>query len=676
MRSQLLAVAITLIGAACASVYTVSDKAGPARLLDGIGGLSGGGATSVLLWTYPEPQRSQILDYLFKPNFGASLQILKVEIGGDGQSTNGAESSHMHGPYEENYETGYEWWMMTEAKKRNPNIKLYGLPWVFPRWLSCSDGLSNCSGNIFSSMSVIDTTATYVTKWVVGARVNYGLEIDYIGIYNEQGWNNTYIRVLRQKLNEAGCEKTQLVVPDGAAWIFADDLKQDPEIGKELYALAAHYPGTFSTENATTSGKPLWASEDTSTYNNDVGAGCLARIINQNYVNGNMTATINWNLISAYQKGLHWYRAGLMNANTPFGEQPSYGSWRYDGSWTVGPMMWVVAHTTQFTQVGNWSYLATRGPPSDSPSNDSTRSTGSGHLTKGGSYVTLKNFNTGDVTIVVEKMSRDYSECVRPALPFYAVENEEVTFTLDLFYPYSKKSTALYLWKTHFVYSDSDPEPREEFTYAGMIPIKDNTVTFNATVNSLYTLTTMNIGRKGSYGTPTSKPRLFPSAHVDNFDSCRISGEAPYFSDQNGIFQCTNSSDPKRGIVMQQQVPLPAIRPPPYDIRPHSFIGHRDLKNISLNIDGCITEPGASVMLGVRMNGDARSNAKKKKNDERTLFLGAWQQADAEAELCIYCSYPLLYRSNNIENRYHFKGPVRFIYIRPLIPNSFLHTHK
>ncbi len=48
---------------------------------DGHGGLSAG-ASSRLLIDYPEPQRSQILDYLFKPNFGASLQILKVEIGG------------------------------------------------------------------------------------------------------------------------------------------------------------------------------------------------------------------------------------------------------------------------------------------------------------------------------------------------------------------------------------------------------------------------------------------------------------------------------------------------------------------------------------------------------------------------------------------------------------------
>jgi len=29
----------------------------------------------------------------------------------------GTESSHMHERWDENYQRGYEWWMMTEAKK-------------------------------------------------------------------------------------------------------------------------------------------------------------------------------------------------------------------------------------------------------------------------------------------------------------------------------------------------------------------------------------------------------------------------------------------------------------------------------------------------------------------------------------------------------------------------------
>jgi len=51
---------------------------------DGHGGLSAG-ASSRLLWDYPEPQRSQILDYLFNKSFGAGIAQLKTEVGGDGQ---------------------------------------------------------------------------------------------------------------------------------------------------------------------------------------------------------------------------------------------------------------------------------------------------------------------------------------------------------------------------------------------------------------------------------------------------------------------------------------------------------------------------------------------------------------------------------------------------------------
>lgn len=46
----------------------------------GIGGLSGGGATSRFLPNYESPYVDQILDYLFLPNFGASLHILDISL--------------------------------------------------------------------------------------------------------------------------------------------------------------------------------------------------------------------------------------------------------------------------------------------------------------------------------------------------------------------------------------------------------------------------------------------------------------------------------------------------------------------------------------------------------------------------------------------------------------------
>jgi hypothetical protein len=68
------------------SISITLDGTTALHSFNGHGALSAG-ASSRLLWDYPEPQRSEILDYLFKPNFGAEFSILKVEIGGDSQST-------------------------------------------------------------------------------------------------------------------------------------------------------------------------------------------------------------------------------------------------------------------------------------------------------------------------------------------------------------------------------------------------------------------------------------------------------------------------------------------------------------------------------------------------------------------------------------------------------------
>lgn len=66
------------------------DPESPGREFLGIGAVSAG-ASSRLLIDYPEPQRSEVLDFLFKPKFGAGFQHLKVEIGGGENSTCGSE---------------------------------------------------------------------------------------------------------------------------------------------------------------------------------------------------------------------------------------------------------------------------------------------------------------------------------------------------------------------------------------------------------------------------------------------------------------------------------------------------------------------------------------------------------------------------------------------------------
>ena len=119
---------------AATTSITVNGTQG-GRTFDGIGAISGGGGNSRLLSDYPAAQQQQILDYLFKPGYGADLQILKVEIGGDTNSTDGSESSIEHSRGAISCSAGYEWWLMEQAKALNPAIKLYGLAWGAPGWI-------------------------------------------------------------------------------------------------------------------------------------------------------------------------------------------------------------------------------------------------------------------------------------------------------------------------------------------------------------------------------------------------------------------------------------------------------------------------------------------------------------------------------------------------------------
>ena len=51
---------------------------------------------------------------------GGTWQILKTEIGGDGQSSYGSESAVMHTATDVNYNRGYETWLLREARARDP----------------------------------------------------------------------------------------------------------------------------------------------------------------------------------------------------------------------------------------------------------------------------------------------------------------------------------------------------------------------------------------------------------------------------------------------------------------------------------------------------------------------------------------------------------------------------
>jgi hypothetical protein len=117
--------------------------------------------------------------------------------GGDTNSTDGSESSHMHTASVVNCNTGYEWQLMQAARARNPAIKLYGLAWGAPGWIG--------GGNFWSTDMV-----NYLVSWLNCAK-SKGLAINYLGGWNERGYNIGWYEQLRSALNSDGYSGMQIV---------------------------------------------------------------------------------------------------------------------------------------------------------------------------------------------------------------------------------------------------------------------------------------------------------------------------------------------------------------------------------------------------------------------------------------------------------------------------------
>jgi len=172
--------------------------------------------------------------------------------------------------------------------------------------------------------------------------------------------------------------------------------------------LALHYGTTESPVSANESlwrglwslGKPLWASEDYSTYSDSIGGKCLAKLFNRNWVDGNITATFVWDLFWASFDGLACSGQGLIWSAEP-----------WTGKYGLPDTVWAAAHTTQFTRRG-WRYLH-------------KAAGGGGYLpgklpgTTGGTWAALTSAGFGsndggggsDLTVVLETMSNNGSAC-------------------------------------------------------------------------------------------------------------------------------------------------------------------------------------------------------------------------------------------------------------------------
>jgi hypothetical protein len=512
------------------------------RTFGGIGAISGGGGNSRLLTDYPAAQQQQILDYLFKPGYGADLQILKVEIGGDTNSTDGSESSIEHSSGSIDCANGYEWWLMEQAKALNPAIELYGLAWGAPGWIG--------GGNFWSTDMI-----NYLVAWL-NCAASHGLTINYLGGWNERGYNISWYEQLRSTLNADGYSSVQIVGAD-TDWSIATDIADNSAFASAVSVIGVHYPceggdgGSADTcpGNATAegTGKPLWASENGSQDYN-AGAPALIRSITRGYIDADLTAYINWPLIAAIYPNLPYNTDGLIWASQP-----------WSGAYSVGESLWATAQVTQFTAPG-WQFL----------------NSGSGYLggsESNGSYVTLKSTDGTDYSTIIETTTATAAQTVN------------VTVSGGL------SAGTVHVWATDVDTPGSGPQ------FAQQASITPASGSYSLTVQPgyIYTLTTTTGQGAGTAASPVQGTLALP--YSDNFGSDTVGQQPPYLSQMQGAFEVEPCTGGQSGQCLQQQAP---VQPIEWDnnATPYTIGGNLSWADYTVSADALMEQAGGVQLLG------------------------------------------------------------------------------
>jgi galactosylceramidase len=538
------------------------------RTYEGIGALSAGASTRLLM-DYPEPYRSQVLDFLFKPKFGASLQHLKVEIGGDVNSTCGTEPSHARtreefkNPKTEYFQRGYEWWLMKEAKKRNPAIFLDCLEWGAPGWIG--------DGNYYSKDNI-----DYIIAFIKGAKQYHDLNIDFTGIWNERMYNIQFIKDLRKALNDNGLQSVKLVAADLCChqqWQIADDMKLDEELRKSIDVIGDHYTerdrAYNSSDNAKSFGLPIWNNEGGPWKGDWSAFEYLAKMYNRDYIEGRITKNITWSLITSYFNNLSLPNSGIMTANTP-----------WSGYYDVEPALWSVAHTTQFAEPG-WKFI----------------DGGCGYFDKKGSYVTLAAPSPEkDFSIIVETMD--------------AAQSQTVTFQI----PKLLKTKKVNVWRTILkgnIFEQLEP-----------VSVKNNKFTITLEPKALYSFTTTT-GQQKAAATPEANTP-FPFPFAAGFEDEKLLSTPKYFSDQGGAFEVTKRNDQK-GNCLRQVITRRAIEWEEGPVFNQTVVGDTLWTDYSVSCEVFFPEPYSYATVMSRATEMHRSHKMPEAYQLKLQSSGKWE---------------------------------------------------
>jgi hypothetical protein len=548
------------------TTITIDGRQG-GRVFDGVGAISGGGGNSVQLISYPEPQRSDILDSLFKPGAGAALQILKVEIGGDAFSSCGAEPSHQHARGVINPGGGYEWWLMQQAKARNPAIRLFALTWAAPGWIG---------GGNFWSQDMID----YLVSWLACA-TSHGLTIDYLGGWNEEGYDPAWFKTLRKSLDAAGHTGTKIVASDKdpfdwtidgtyrpeTPWAIAEDMKPDLELTSAIGVLGAHdvcsYPTTgiqcWSTAAAVASGKPLWHSEIGAMPGTDGSA--MIRSVIRGYIDAKLTGHIEWPLITTQPPGLLYLDRGLIWAAQP-----------RSGYYIPKAMLGAIAAVTQFTEPG-WIHV------------DSACGYLNGNRANG-SYLALRAPDGTAWSLIAETTT--------------ATAQQNITVTIKGGLP----GGTVHVWRT----SPASASPADWLLRRTDITLDANgSFTFGCLAGYVYSFTSTTGQGIISPQIPASRPFQLPYSDGWTRSAPAAGTMPPYLAPQDGSFEFVPAADGSGAYVVGQTTPQRPLFWHPRDQAatrfPYAVMGTSGMAtDYKVSASVCFTASGQSGGLVARFS--------------------------------------------------------------------------
>lgn len=276
-------------------------------------GTSQGLAYAPSLYTWPEPQRSQIMDLAFSPSGGIGLTFFRSQVLPSLEPSPGVW---------DDTDTA-QVWMMHEAVRRGP-VKLVATVPTPPAWMKTDNCITG--GKVLAThyQDYANFLAHYATQYAT----NNGVSIHALSLTNEpdsatpacdaaQGWSTNWngsdiATFLHNNLSPTWAANditTKVIAPESVSWGSVDSFLAatyaDPVATARLDIVAGHQylhsQPSLRIQSALDRGKPIWMTE--SSIEHPVwtmdGALAWAGAIHDSLTGGQVSAWIWWGLAYA-----------------------------------------------------------------------------------------------------------------------------------------------------------------------------------------------------------------------------------------------------------------------------------------------------------------------------------------------------------------------------------------